>query len=111
MATSTVRQLRVSAAQHGAYRTIGEALQAAPDDAVISIDAGEYAETLTISDRRLTLRGTGEVVLDATGSDRPVVQARGGYLGLRELTLRPGSTLDDTARAADRNEHGSKLDP
>ena len=90
MATSTVRQLRVSAAQHGAYRTIGEALQAAPDDAVISIDAGEYAETLTISDRRLTLRGTGEVVLDATGSDRPVVQARGGYLGLRELTLRGG---------------------
>jgi len=52
MATSTVRQLRVSAAQHGAYRTIGEALQAAPDDAVISIDAGEYAETTRIHGQR-----------------------------------------------------------
>ncbi|HEY3629357.1 MAG TPA: right-handed parallel beta-helix repeat-containing protein, partial [Jatrophihabitantaceae bacterium] len=90
MSAVASRQLRVSADQHGAYRTIGEALLAAPDDAVISIDAGEYAETLAIADRRLTLRGTGTVVLDATGSMRPVVQATGGYLGLKELTLRGG---------------------
>jgi SpoVK/Ycf46/Vps4 family AAA+-type ATPase len=90
MTTATGRQLHVSADQHGAYRTIGDAVRAAPDDAVISIDAGEYAETLAIADRRLTLRGTGIVVLDATGSDRPVVQARGGYLGLRSITVRAG---------------------
>lgn len=34
---------------HGAYPTIGEALVAAPDNAVITIAAGEYAETLEIT--------------------------------------------------------------
>ena len=84
------RTLRVSAVRHGAYRTIGDALLAAPDDAVIAIDEGEYAETLAVSDRRLTLRGTGAVVLDGAGSPYPVVEARGGHLELHGLTMRGG---------------------
>ncbi|PZS32735.1 MAG: ATPase [Pseudonocardiales bacterium] len=90
MGATAVRTLRVSNVQHGAYRTIGDALLAAPDDAVISIDAGEYAETIAIVNRRLTLRGTGEVILDGAGSPYPVVQASGGSLTLRELTMRAG---------------------
>jgi hypothetical protein len=87
---AATRTLRVSAVQHGAYRTIGEALLAAPDAAVIAIDEGEYAETLAIADRRLTLRGTGTVVVDGGDSAYPVVQASGGHLALHELTLRGG---------------------
>jgi hypothetical protein len=82
--------LRVSADQHGAYPTIGDALGAAPDGAVISIAPGEYAETLALTDRRLTLRGTGAVVLNASGSTYPVVQANGGHVALHQLTLRAG---------------------
>jgi parallel beta-helix repeat protein len=88
--TTATRVLRVSADQHGAYSTIGEALSAAPDDAVIAIDEGEYAETLSITNRRLTLRGSARVVLDATGSSRPVVSAHGGYLGLQGLIIKAG---------------------
>jgi parallel beta-helix repeat protein len=84
------RTLLVSAERHGAYPTIGDALVAAPDDAVISIADGEYAETLEIRGRRLTLLGSGGVVLNATGSRMPVVRATGGYLGLQDLTLRAG---------------------
>jgi len=61
MATSTVRQLRVSGRQHGAYPHDRRGVAGCAGHAVISIDAGEYAETLTISDRRLTLRAPGEV--------------------------------------------------
>jgi len=89
-AGAPARTLLVSANQHGAYPTIGEALAAAPDNATISIASGEYAETLHLVDRRLTLRGTGDVILDATGSSQPVVRGAGGYLGLHELTLRAG---------------------
>jgi parallel beta-helix repeat protein len=89
-AGAATRTLLVSADRHGAYPTIGEALAAAPDDATISIASGEYAETLDITGRRLTLRGSGTVVLDATGSGNPVVRATGGFLGLHELTLRAG---------------------
>jgi parallel beta-helix repeat protein len=90
---ASVRTLLVAAERHGAYSTIGEALIAAPDDAVISIAAGEYAETLDITDRRVTLRATdplGTVVLDATGFSEPVVQGSGGYLALHDLTMRAG---------------------
>ncbi len=89
-AGASTRTLLVSAERHGAYPTIGEALAAAPDDATIAISSGEYAETLDLSGRWITLRGSGTVVLDAAGSSRPVVRGRGGSVGLHDLTLRAG---------------------
>ncbi|PZS36696.1 MAG: ATPase [Pseudonocardiales bacterium] len=90
---STARTLLVCADRHGAFPTIGDALLAAPDDAVISIAPGEYAETLDIADRRLTLRAAeagGRVVLDAAGSGIPAIRTRGGYLAVQDLTVRAG---------------------
>ncbi|HVX44514.1 MAG TPA: right-handed parallel beta-helix repeat-containing protein, partial [Mycobacteriales bacterium] len=82
----------VSPQRHGAYPTIGDALLAAPDDATISISSGEYAETLDLRGRRLTLRGSGEVVLDASGSMSPVLRSTDARVALHELTLRAGQT-------------------
>jgi parallel beta-helix repeat protein len=84
------RTLLVSPDEHGAYDTIGEALAAAPDDATIAISAGTYAETLELHARRLTLRGTGMVILDASGSNNPVIGGIGGAVALHELTLQAG---------------------
>ncbi len=93
IAGASTRTLLVAADRHGAYPTIGDALVAAPDGAVISIASGEYAETLDIVGRRVTLQASdlvGTVVIDATGSSDPVVQAYGGYLALHDLTVRAG---------------------
>ncbi len=87
------RTLLVAPERHGACRTVGEALAAAADGAVISIAPGRYAETLDLGDRRLTLRaaeGAGTVVLDATESYLPVLRSTGGTVGLHDLDLRAG---------------------
>jgi ATPase family protein associated with various cellular activities (AAA)/parallel beta helix pectate lyase-like protein/AAA lid domain-containing protein len=51
--------LRVSADQSGAYRTVSQALAAAPDGAVIAIAPGTYTEALTLN-RAVTLSADGE---------------------------------------------------
>jgi len=84
------RTLKVSSVEHGAFPTIREAIEAAPDDAVISVGAGEYPESLVLVNRRLTIHaadGPGTVTLKATSEYDPVVAVRGGSVGLHQLTL------------------------
>jgi Holliday junction resolvasome RuvABC ATP-dependent DNA helicase subunit len=87
------RTLLVAPGRHGAYETIGDALGSAPDDGVISIAGGTYAETFELVDRRLTLRAHegGAVVLDGTGGDWPVLTVRGGALTLVGIGLTAGA--------------------
>ncbi|MGH3657347.1 MAG: right-handed parallel beta-helix repeat-containing protein, partial [Micromonosporaceae bacterium] len=85
------RTLKVSSVEHGAFPTIREAIEAAPDDAVISVGPGEYKESLSLINRRLTLFATGganTVVLKATSPYEPVVSVSGGSVGLHQLTLK-----------------------
>jgi len=90
---ATGRTVLVDPGRHGAYPTIGEALIDCPDGMAVSIAAGTYAETLELVGRDLTLRAAegSEVILDATGGDRPVVRASGGTISLHGLTLRAGT--------------------
>jgi nitrous oxidase accessory protein len=52
----------------GDYDSIGEAVDAAPDDAIIEIGAGEYTESIVIN-RPVTLRGSGERTAFVFGTD------------------------------------------
>ena len=90
MTTIASRTLLVAPGRHGAYPTIGDALGNAPDGGVVAVAAGTYAETFELEDRRLTIRAHegGEVVLDGSGGDWPVLKVRGGSLALHGLTLR-----------------------
>src|SRR5919197_1407357 len=85
------RTLKVSSVEHGAFPTIREAIQAAPDDAVISVGAGEYTESLMLLNRRLTIYaadGAGTVTITASSPYEPVVSVTGGSVGLHQLTLK-----------------------
>jgi parallel beta-helix repeat protein len=87
------RDLVVSPTQPGAFPTIGEALEGAPPGATISIAAGEYRESLNLTNRTVTLKTDalpGEVVIDVSGSVEAAISNRGGDLTLRGLTLRGG---------------------
>ncbi|HYQ68819.1 right-handed parallel beta-helix repeat-containing protein [Actinophytocola sp.] len=93
MTTATSRTLLVAPGRQGAYPTIGDALGNAPDGGVVAVAAGTYLETFELAGRRLTIRAHegGEVILDGTGGDWPVLDARGGALTLHGLTLRAGA--------------------
>jgi hypothetical protein len=85
------RTLVVAQNRRGAYPTIGDALAAAPDQAVIAIAPGEYAESLNIVGQHVSLHaaeGPGTVVIDASGSDRAALSCREGTVSLHSLTLR-----------------------
>ncbi|GAA3398975.1 right-handed parallel beta-helix repeat-containing protein [Cryptosporangium minutisporangium] len=87
------RTLLVSTRQHGAYPTLADALEIAESGATISIEPGEYRETVAVADSSLTLVALGEpgaVTLDATGLGRPAVSTRDATVTLRGLTLRCG---------------------
>jgi hypothetical protein len=90
MTAISARTLLVAPGRHGAYPTIGEALGNAPDGGVIAVAAGTYLETFELEDRQLTIRAheSGEVVLDGSGGDWPVLKVRGGSLTLHGLTLK-----------------------
>lgn len=70
---STATALVIVIQVPGDYATITEALEAAPDGAIIEIAAGRYPESLII-DRPVSLRsaGNGEVLL-APETDEPVI--------------------------------------
>src|SRR6266508_1153133 len=85
------RTLKVSSVEHGAFPTIREAIQAAPDDAVISVGAGEYTESRMLLNRRLTIfaaDGADTVTITASSPYEPVVSVTGGSVGLHQLTLK-----------------------
>jgi hypothetical protein len=93
MTTVAGRTLLVAPGRHGAFPTIGDALGNAPDGGIIAVAAGTYNETFELEDRQLTIRvhEGGEVILDGTGGDWPVLKARGGSLTLQGLTLKSGA--------------------
>lgn len=87
------RTLSVSTKRSGAYPTIGDALEVAPDGAVVEIDAGEYPEAVRLAPgRRVTLRAAGapgSVTLDATRAGAPAVElSAGAVVTLHGLVLR-----------------------
>jgi parallel beta-helix repeat protein len=89
------RTLSVSTTRSGAYPTVGDALEVAPDGAVIEIDAGEYAERVSLAPgRRITLRAAGEpgsVTLDASAAGAPAVESgTGAVVTLHGLVLKSG---------------------
>jgi parallel beta-helix repeat protein len=89
------RTLTVSPQQPGAYRTIQDALEIAPDDVVINIAPGTYPEALVLDRRRIRLVGTGDpgsVTIDAQATGRPAVTGRGADISLQGLVLKAGDT-------------------
>lgn len=87
------RILSVSAERAGAYPTIRDALEVAPDGAVISVEPGVYPEALQLTNRRLTLlaaKEPGSVTVDSTDAARSAVTSNGGEITLRGLVLRSG---------------------
>lgn len=77
----------------GTYPTITDALEVAPDGAVISIAPGTYAERIVLNGRRLTLTASGEpgsATVDATGLDGPVVACVAGDVTVQGLALTAG---------------------
>jgi parallel beta-helix repeat protein len=71
------------------YPTIAAAIAAAPDNALIEVAAGEYAESLTIT-RPLTLRGAGETILRGV-ADAPVIHIRDTHaVTIEGLTISGG---------------------
>jgi Holliday junction resolvasome RuvABC ATP-dependent DNA helicase subunit len=87
--------LLVSTDRPGAYLTVAEALEVAPDGAVITVSAGTYHECLEVVGRSVTivpLDGAGTVVLEAVSLDRPLVDIRHASVVLKQLTLAGGDT-------------------
>ncbi|MEV7551818.1 right-handed parallel beta-helix repeat-containing protein [Amycolatopsis sp. NPDC089917] len=89
MTTSTPGRVLLVARRPGAYPTIGDALAEASDNAVITIEGGDYAETVELSGLRVTLAAAGgaTVVVDGRGADRPVFRAIGGTLVLEGIEI------------------------
>ena len=89
--------------QPGAYPTIQDALEVAPEGAVVSIAPGHYAEGLLLAGRRISLEAAGEagtVTIDAGAAGRPAVSCVGGAVVLKRLVLRSAGYPAVSARAA-----------
>jgi Right handed beta helix region/ATPase family associated with various cellular activities (AAA)/AAA lid domain len=84
------RALTVSPQRSGAYPSIRDALEVAEDGAVISVEPGTYAESLTLTGRVsiVAAREPGTVTVDATAAAGPAVAARRGEVTLRGLVLK-----------------------
>ncbi|KJK43432.1 ATPase [Lentzea aerocolonigenes] len=97
-----MRTLQVAPDRPGAYQTVGDAVRDAPDDGVISVADGTYAETFSLVDRRLTIKADdgATVKFDGTGADWPVFSVRGGSLTLQGLSV----TSTAAAVVADHTE-------
>jgi len=77
----------------GTYPTITDALEVAPEGAVISIAPGTYAEQINLNGRRITLTASGEpgsATVDATGLNGPVVACISGDVTIQGLALTAG---------------------
>ncbi|MEU3628610.1 ATPase [Amycolatopsis coloradensis] len=107
MTTSTPGRALLVASRPGAYPTIGDALSAATDGAVITVSGGEYAETVEVTGIRVTLAAARDaiVVIDGRGADRPVFRATGGALVLKGIEL-----LADTSSAVVADDAGLTMD-
>ncbi|MDQ7906565.1 right-handed parallel beta-helix repeat-containing protein [Phytohabitans sp. ZYX-F-186] len=97
------RILTVSSQRAGAYPTIQDALEVAPDGAVISVEPGTYAEAIRVMGRRLTINAAkepGSVTIDASEAHGPAVAASRAEVTLEGLVLKaadyPAVTASNT---------------
>jgi parallel beta-helix repeat protein len=87
------RTIQVAPGRQGAYTAIGDALRAAPQDAVLEVADGIYREALYLVNKRVVIRaaqGAERVVIDADGAPHPAVSCRNGGLQLEGLSLKAG---------------------
>ncbi|WP_430789825.1 right-handed parallel beta-helix repeat-containing protein [Actinoplanes sp. G11-F43] len=83
----------------GTYPTLRDALEVAPDGAVVILAPGTYRECVHLSGRRLTLRASGDpgsAVVDASGLDGPALAVSSGEVEAEGLSL----VTDDYPAAA-----------
>ncbi|MER7440695.1 right-handed parallel beta-helix repeat-containing protein [Micromonospora avicenniae] len=86
-----VRVLTVSPDRPGACPTISDALEIAPDGAVVSIEPGVYREALRLDGRRITLSAAGEagsVTVDGEAAGQPTIGFAGGEVTLQGLVVK-----------------------
>ena len=77
----------------GTYPTIADALEVAPDGAVVSLAPGTYKERIQLDGRRLTLQGAGDpgsAILDATGLDGSALSTVAGEVTVEGVVLTAG---------------------
>ncbi|MFZ5477870.1 MAG: right-handed parallel beta-helix repeat-containing protein [Myxococcota bacterium] len=77
----------------GDFATLGEAIDAAPDGAVIEACPGVYPERLSVAGRDLTLRGTGgagDTMVDALGEGVALDVTAGASLAVEGVTFVSG---------------------
>ncbi|MBO4207654.1 right-handed parallel beta-helix repeat-containing protein [Micromonospora echinofusca] len=88
-----MRTLTVSTQRAGAYPTIRDALEVAPDGATISIEAGVYPESVRLARQRVSLVAAGEagsVTIDGSGAGAPTIACSGAEVTLRGLVVAGG---------------------
>ncbi len=83
--------LVVGSEQPGAFPTIRDAVEVAPQDAVIQVAPGTYREALHLDGRRLSIVAAGDpgsVIIDAEDARQPAIAARDADLTLEGLSFR-----------------------
>jgi len=96
----------------GAYPTIADALEVAPDGAVISLAPGTYHERVRLTGRRLTVRASGEAgsaVVDASGLDGPALTVISGEVTVEGVALTGGDYPAITASGGGLRLRGCEL--
>jgi parallel beta-helix repeat protein len=87
------RVITVSRQRSGACPTIGDALEIVADGDTISIEAGEYRESIRLTGTRISLVAEGEpgsAIVDAADRTGAAIECRGGEVTVRGLTVRSG---------------------
>ncbi|MEU8241474.1 right-handed parallel beta-helix repeat-containing protein [Actinoplanes missouriensis] len=74
----------------GSYPTVRDALEVAPDGAIVTLAAGTYRERLELDRRDLTLRALGEVIVDASELDGPALAVTGGRVDVEGVSFTSG---------------------
>ncbi|BAL86597.1 putative AAA ATPase [Actinoplanes missouriensis 431] len=74
----------------GSYPTVRDALEVAPDGAIVTLAAGTYRERLELDRRDLTLRALGEVIVDASELDGPALAITGGRVDVEGVSFTSG---------------------
>ena len=98
----------VRAGAGGAPMALAAAVAQAADGDTIELTPGDYRGTLTIENRRLTLRGIGKVVVlggDKPGEAKALWTVRGGEVLIEGIEFR-GARAKDGSGAAVRQEGG-----
>jgi nitrous oxidase accessory protein NosD len=81
-------RIRVAARGWGTHRTIGAAVRAAADGAVIAVASGVYTECVVLDKSVSIVAETPDSKVELVATSGPVVVARGGDSTLRGLTIR-----------------------